>query len=70
MDARRKCSSCADESGFTNGNWPGIVTLNQYLIQRQRLHVDRPKVKSDGAIVSRAGFSGLTIFELVEELMY
>jgi hypothetical protein len=47
-----------------------MVTLNQYLIQRQRLQVDSPKVKSDGAIVSRAGFSGLTILEVVEELMY
>jgi hypothetical protein len=45
------------------------VTLNQYLIQRQRLQVESPKVKSDGAIVSRAGFSGLTIFELADELM-
>jgi hypothetical protein len=70
MDARRKCSSCADESGFTSGNCPGIVTLNQYLIQRQRLQVESPKVKSDGAIVSRAGFSGLTIFGAVDELMY
>jgi hypothetical protein len=34
------------------------------------LQVESPKVKSDGAIVSRAGFSGLTIFGAVDELMY
>ena len=35
-----------------------MVTLNQYLIQMQRLQVDSPKVRSEGAIVSRAGFAG------------
>jgi hypothetical protein len=65
MAARRKCSSCADDNGFTNGNCPGIVILNQYLIQRQRLQVDNPKVRSDGAIVSRAGEAGFTIFKVM-----
>jgi hypothetical protein len=36
--------------------------LNQYFNQRQRLQVDNPKVKSEGAIVSRAGVSGLRIY--------
>jgi len=45
----------------TIGNWPGKVTLNQYLIQIQRLQVLKPKVKSLGAIVSRAGFAGFLI---------
>jgi len=33
--------------------------LYQYLIHKQRLQVDSPKVKSEGEIFSRAGFAGL-----------
>jgi len=33
--------------------------LNQYLIQRQRLQVESPKVKSEGEMFSRAGLAGL-----------
>jgi len=37
------------------------VTLYQYLTHKQRLHVDRPKVKSEGDMFSRAGFIGFFI---------
>jgi len=37
------------------------VTLYQYLTHKQRLHVDSPKVKSEGEMFSRAGFIGFFI---------
>ena len=62
MGARLKCSSCESASGLTSGNSFLSSNLNQYFNQRQRLQVDNPKVKSEGAIVSRAGVSGLRIY--------
>ena len=59
--APRKWLSCNLDKVPTMGNCPGKVTLNQYLIQMQRLQVLKPNVKSLGAIVSRAGFAGFLI---------
>ena len=36
-----------------------MITLYQYLIHRHLLQVDRPKVRSEGEMFSRAGFAGL-----------
>lgn len=49
----------------TRGKAPGMVTLCQYLIQRQRLHVERPKVRSEGEMFSRAGVAGFLMWLIV-----
>ena len=60
-----KNSSCSEDNVPTSGMVMGAVTLYQYLIHKQRLHVDSPKVKSDGEMFSRAGLDGFIMGVIV-----
>jgi hypothetical protein len=61
IGARRKYSSWKVERLFTSGKSFFSSNEYQYLIQIQRLQVEKPKVRSEGAINSRAGLAGFFI---------